>query len=98
MSVERGPLGVKAGSLHNVRDRGAEPACDRFPQTAVRCARAKAAALGGVLVPATALAAAGVTLGGNYPTPIVDHRMAREAALAAYASGELTMRPGQRHR
>ncbi|MBB1093433.1 deoxyribodipyrimidine photo-lyase [Rhodopseudomonas palustris] len=31
------------------------------------------------------LAAAGVTLGGNYPEPIVDHRAGRERALAAYA-------------
>jgi deoxyribodipyrimidine photo-lyase len=44
-------------------------------------------------VPATALAAAGVTLGGNYPTPIVDHRMAREAALAAYKTLRASSRP-----
>jgi deoxyribodipyrimidine photo-lyase len=31
------------------------------------------------------LASAGVALGGNYPTPIVDHKGARERALAAYA-------------
>jgi deoxyribodipyrimidine photo-lyase len=31
------------------------------------------------------LASAGVTLGGNYPAPIVDHKAARERALAAYA-------------
>jgi len=31
------------------------------------------------------LASAGVTLGGNYPAPIVDHKTARERALAAYA-------------
>ena len=31
------------------------------------------------------LASAGVTLGGNYPRPIVDHKAARERALAAYA-------------
>jgi deoxyribodipyrimidine photo-lyase len=31
------------------------------------------------------LASAGVTLDGNYPAPIVDHKMARERALAAYA-------------
>jgi deoxyribodipyrimidine photo-lyase len=31
------------------------------------------------------LAAAGVRLGDNYPLPIVDHRQARERALAAYA-------------
>ncbi len=30
------------------------------------------------------LAAAGVTLGENYPTPIVEHKMARERALAGY--------------
>ncbi|MBI5130545.1 MAG: deoxyribodipyrimidine photo-lyase [Rhodopseudomonas palustris] len=31
------------------------------------------------------LAAAGVTLGGNYPKPIVDHKLGRARALAAYA-------------
>ena len=31
------------------------------------------------------LAEAGVSLGGNYPTPIVDHKTGRERALAAYA-------------
>lgn len=31
------------------------------------------------------LAAAGIALGKNYPEPIVDHKMARERALAAYA-------------
>ncbi|WP_022723378.1 deoxyribodipyrimidine photo-lyase [Rhodopseudomonas sp. B29] len=31
------------------------------------------------------LAAAGVTLGDNYPAPIVDHKAARQRALAAYA-------------
>ncbi|RJF65450.1 cryptochrome/photolyase family protein [Rhodopseudomonas palustris] len=31
------------------------------------------------------LAAAGVTLDGNYPAPIVDHKVARQRALAAYA-------------
>jgi deoxyribodipyrimidine photo-lyase len=36
--------------------------------------------------PADVLAAAGVSLGDTYPRPIVDHRAAREAALAAYAS------------
>lgn len=36
--------------------------------------------------PETVLTAAGVTLGTTYPEPIVDHRAAREAALAAYAS------------
>ena len=30
------------------------------------------------------LAAAGVTLGDDYPEPIVDHRTARERAIAAY--------------
>jgi deoxyribodipyrimidine photo-lyase len=30
------------------------------------------------------LAAAGVQLGEHYPQPIVDHREARDAALAAY--------------
>lgn len=35
--------------------------------------------------PAAELAAAGVSLGENYPRPIVDHREARDAALAAYA-------------
>lgn len=34
--------------------------------------------------PAEELAAAGVQLGKNYPQPIVDHREARDAALAAY--------------
>lgn len=32
------------------------------------------------------LASAGVTLGKNYPAPIVDHRLGRERALAAYAT------------
>jgi deoxyribodipyrimidine photo-lyase len=32
------------------------------------------------------LAAAGVSLGRNYPEPIVDHKVGRERALAAYAS------------
>ena len=36
--------------------------------------------------PANVLEAAGVILGGNYPAPIVDHKAARESALAAYAS------------
>jgi deoxyribodipyrimidine photo-lyase len=36
--------------------------------------------------PAAVLAAAGVALGEHYPRPIVDHREARERALAAYAS------------
>lgn len=34
--------------------------------------------------PKPILAAAGVTLGQNYPPPIVDHKAARERALAAY--------------
>ena len=34
--------------------------------------------------PAEVLAAAGVTLGGNYPKPIVDHAAARDSALAAF--------------
>ncbi len=34
--------------------------------------------------PADVLASAGVTLGGNYPRPIVDHGEARTAALAAF--------------
>jgi deoxyribodipyrimidine photo-lyase len=33
--------------------------------------------------PPLALEAAGVTLGDDYPRPIVDHGMARERALAA---------------
>lgn len=36
--------------------------------------------------PAETLEAAGVTLGKDYPQPIVEHRPAREAALAAYGS------------
>jgi deoxyribodipyrimidine photo-lyase len=36
--------------------------------------------------PAGVLADAGVVLGETYPAPIVDHRYARDAALAAYAS------------
>ena len=32
------------------------------------------------------LAAAGVTLGGNYPAPLVDHAAAREKTLARYAA------------
>ena len=36
--------------------------------------------------PDDVLAAAGVTLGGNYPAPMVDHAMARQRALAAYAA------------
>ncbi|PLW82174.1 deoxyribodipyrimidine photolyase [Kineobactrum sediminis] len=34
--------------------------------------------------PAPVLAEAGVVLGDHYPAPVVDHREAREAALAAY--------------
>jgi deoxyribodipyrimidine photo-lyase len=36
--------------------------------------------------PTEVLEKAGVTLGKTYPQPVVDHRQAREAALAAYAS------------
>jgi len=36
--------------------------------------------------PAQVLEAAGITLGDNYPLPIVDHKQARQAALAAYQS------------
>ncbi len=36
------------------------------------------------LAPSDALAEAGVTLGGTYPEPIVDHGEARLRALAAY--------------
>ena len=36
--------------------------------------------------PAAVLDAAGIRLGENYPHPIVDHKSARESALAAYAS------------
>ena len=36
--------------------------------------------------PAEILAQAGVALGENYPHPIVDHKAARESALAAYSS------------
>jgi deoxyribodipyrimidine photo-lyase len=36
--------------------------------------------------PTADLAAAGVTLGHNYPFPIVDHSMARSRALAAFAA------------
>jgi deoxyribodipyrimidine photo-lyase len=32
------------------------------------------------------LAEAGVTLGETYPSPMVDHKTAREAALEAYAT------------
>lgn len=40
--------------------------------------------------PELTLAAAGVALGKDYPLPIVDHREAREAALAAYATLKAT--------
>ena len=36
--------------------------------------------------PELTLATAGITLGEHYPHPIVDHRAARESALAAYAT------------
>ena len=36
--------------------------------------------------PAQVLAQSQVTLGDNYPLPIVNHKAARAAALAAYAS------------
>ena len=36
--------------------------------------------------PAAVLEAAGVSLGKNYPQPVVDHKSARESALAAYAA------------
>ena len=32
------------------------------------------------------LAAAGVTLGGTYPAPVVDHAEQRDSALAMYAA------------
>jgi deoxyribodipyrimidine photo-lyase len=32
------------------------------------------------------LASAGVSLGNNYPEPIIEHRRGRERALAAYAT------------
>jgi len=35
--------------------------------------------------PAEVLAAAGVTLGADYPRPVVDHALTRDRALAAYA-------------
>jgi len=38
------------------------------------------------MAPAAALAKAGVTLGGNYPRPVVEHGEARAAALAALKS------------
>jgi deoxyribodipyrimidine photo-lyase len=36
--------------------------------------------------PADMLVEAGVTLGETYPSPMVDHKTAREAALEAYAT------------
>jgi deoxyribodipyrimidine photo-lyase len=36
------------------------------------------------MAPADELRAAGVTLGRDYPEPIVDHAFARKRALAAY--------------
>jgi deoxyribodipyrimidine photo-lyase len=36
--------------------------------------------------PPLELAAAGVVLGAEYPAPIVDHGLARERALDAYAA------------
>ena len=39
-----------------------------------------------VAAPAEVLAAAGITLGEDYPKPIVEHKAAREAALDAYGS------------
>ncbi|MGB2466377.1 MAG: FAD-binding domain-containing protein, partial [Porticoccaceae bacterium] len=38
------------------------------------------------LAPANILAAAGVEMGVNYPTPIVDVKESRERALAAFAA------------
>ncbi|MBY0356704.1 MAG: DNA photolyase family protein [Candidatus Obscuribacterales bacterium] len=38
------------------------------------------------LAPPLELAAAGVELGKNYPAPLVDHKLARQKALAAYQS------------
>lgn len=42
--------------------------------------------------PGAVLAQAGVTLGSNYPFPIVDHRQARQRALAAYSDIRLSSR------
>ncbi len=36
--------------------------------------------------PAAVLSEAGIDLGQTYPRPIIEHRMARERALAAFAS------------
>jgi deoxyribodipyrimidine photo-lyase len=44
--------------------------------------------------PAAVLATAGVRLGESYPLPIVDHKSARESALAAYASLKRENGPG----
>lgn len=38
------------------------------------------------LAPPLELAAAGIELGKNYPAPLVDHKLARQKALAAYKS------------
>jgi deoxyribodipyrimidine photo-lyase len=38
------------------------------------------------MAPDDALAAAGVTLGGTYPLPMIDHAEARQRALDAFAS------------
>jgi deoxyribodipyrimidine photo-lyase len=38
--------------------------------------------------PPSELAVAGVTLGETYPHPIIDHRFARERAIAAYAAAQ----------
>ncbi len=44
------------------------------------------------LAPREVLAAAGVTLGKNYPLPVIDHRIGRERALAALAENKLRQR------
>jgi deoxyribodipyrimidine photo-lyase len=44
------------------------------------------------LAPREVLAAAGVTLGRNYPLPVIDHRAGRERALAALAENKLRQR------
>ena len=43
--------------------------------------------------PASVLAAAGVMLGENYPRPIVDHRLARAEAMAAFQDMRRAARP-----
>jgi len=52
-------------------------------------------------VPPLELAAAGITLGDDYPEPLVDHAQARTRALAAYAAVGDTKasmpRPGPRN-